>query len=84
MVATSDMQRSFCDPDHDHIITENLRLIKNQKLRNPILQNEKAKQYLKDLQTKSCTVPIHKASNNLFLFVRNSCRKFYVSKLLDR
>ena len=44
-----------------------------------VLQGEEVKQYLQDLQTKFCIVPINKASNN-FPFIY---KKFYVSKLLD-
>ena len=44
-----------------------------------VLQDEEVKQYLQDLQTKFCIVPINKALNN-FPFIY---KKFYVSKLLD-
>ena len=46
---------------------------------SPVLQDEEVWQYLKDLQTIYCIVPIDKASSN-FSFI---CKKFYVSKFFD-
>ena len=43
------------------------------------MQDEEVEQYLKDLQTKFCIVPIVKASNNCSFI----CKKCHVSKLLD-
>ena len=37
-----------------------------------VLQDQEIRQYLKDLQTQFCFVPINKVSKNFFLLVRNS------------
>ena len=43
------------------------------------MQDKEVMQYLEDLQTKFCIVPIDKAANK-FYFI---CKNFYVSKLID-
>ena len=42
---------------------------------SPILQNEEVRQYLKDLQTKCCIVPIDKASKKIYI----NCKKLALS-----
>ena len=44
-----------------------------------IMPDEEIRQYLKDLRTKFCVVPIDKALNNLSFI----CMKFYVSRFLN-
>ena len=55
-----------------------LKLSRGPQPTKPILKDEDALLYLKDLQSKYVIVPIDKAANNVSII----CKRFYVMRLL--
>ena len=68
---------------YGHVITGNLSIIPNSKLRDliakgPVLQNADEKACLSDLHNKYVFVPANKAPNNIIII----CKRYYIKTLI--